>query len=164
MSDPVLYIRLDDVHLVVEPFQKVTKATMEAVAQSLIPLTESDLPAKEDKLQVDQDYLMALRAANQFLEAWVNRDGKQGAQTVTAEVKDLYSEEQLSAYFVGTSNPHHQAYEITGSDQIDENSYRFKVWMYEHYTGVEVLFDHPEPSYLTVVRTEDETWQVNELP
>jgi len=113
---------------------------------------------------VDQEYLMALRAANLFLEAWVHRDGEQGALTVTAEVKRLYSEEQLAAYFAGTSNPHHQAYEVTGSEQINDNAYRFKVWMYEHYTGAEVLFEHPEPSYLTVVRTEDERWLIDELP
>lgn len=163
-ADPILYMRLDDMHIVIEPSQKVTKASMEAIADSLIPLTESNLPTKEDKLKVDQDYLMALRAANQFLESWVHRDGEQGAQMVTTEVKKLYSEEQLSAYFVGTSNPHHQAYEVTGSEQIDENSYRFKVWMYEHYSGVEILFDHPEPSYLTVLRTGDEQWLINELP
>jgi len=163
-ADPVLYMQLDDVHVVIDPYQKVRKVSVEAIANSLIPLTESSLPSKNDKLRVDQEYLMALRAANQFLEAWVHRDGEKGAQSVTAEVKKAYSEDWLSSYFVGTSNPHHQAYEITGSDQINKNTYRFKVWMYEHYSGVEVLFDHPEPSYLTVVKTEDENWLINELP
>lgn len=162
-ADPVLYIRLDNVHIVIEPSQKIAKANIEAIANSLIP-TAVSASFKEERLQVDQDYLMALRAANQFLEAWIHRNAEQGVQMVTGAVKERYSEEQLSTYFVGTSNPHHQAYEITSGEQIDEDSYRFKVWMYEHYTGVEVLFDHPEPSYLTVIRTDDEQWLINELP
>ncbi|CAG7646149.1 hypothetical protein PAESOLCIP111_05111 [Paenibacillus solanacearum] len=41
----------------------------------------------------------------------------------------------LSAYFTGVSNPHHQAFEVTGKKQIGDERFAFHALLYEYYTA-----------------------------
>lgn len=116
-------------------------------------------------IEVDKDYLMAVNAADQFLGAWLMRDLQKGVQFITPELKNSLTEEQLFAFFVGTSNPHHQGFEIIGKERINDTTIRFNVWLYEYYTG-----ENPppvkrgSPYYIDVVKSSEYIWLVSNLP
>lgn len=101
------------------------------------PQASADSTARSEHtgFTVTTDYLFALRAADQFMNAWLNRDLTTGRTLVTDKVKKEAGDSGLFAFFTGTSNPHHQAYELIGCKRVDENTFRFQVWLYEHYSG-----------------------------
>jgi hypothetical protein len=120
--------------------------------------------------EVTTDYLFALHTADQFLNAWLNRDLNTGKTLVTDKVKKEAGENGLFAFFTGTSNPHHQAYEVIGRKRVDDNTFRFQVWLYEHYTGQQMQpTERGKGSTFDVVKVGvneagEGIWLVNSLP
>lgn len=107
-------------------------------------------------------YLQALRTANAFLWAWVDRDSDIGLRLLSdhlrAEIKD---ESWLRQFVEGLSNPHHQAFEIDRGRARSGNQYSFPVTLYEYYTGEQEGAEYR--STLLVIKQGD-TWRVGQLP
>ena len=117
-----------------------------------------------ETLMIDHNYLFALNTLDNFLHAWVTRDFIEGPKYITEGLKNS-EKGNLKSFFCGISNPHHQAYEVIGSNYINSDTIRFKVWLYEHVTGQ--TFEpvrHPQPYYIDVVKINTELWLVNTMP
>lgn len=135
-------------------------------------LKENDIKIKDQKQKdiiIDQDYLLSLNTGNQFLHAWLVRDFKEGEKYLTKEIQNKMTEEELIMYFTGLSNPHHQGFEISGAEKIDENTMRFRVWLYEYYTGEDTKVKRGSPTTMDIVKVGKDTygqdiWLVNKLP
>lgn len=125
---------------------------------------EKKINDNEETLMIDHNYLLALNTLDNFLHAWITRDFIEGPKYITAGLKNS-EQGNLKSFFSGISNPHHQAYEVIGSNYINNNTIRFKVWLYEHVTGQ--TFEpvkHPQPYYIDVVKIDAELWLVNTMP
>ncbi|WP_312113625.1 hypothetical protein [Brevibacillus reuszeri] len=121
--------------------------------------------ALQKQVQVDKNYLFALRTANNFLIAWLNRDASKGSELLTDHVKKSVSPEDLTMFFSGLSNPHHQGFEIIGHENAGENAVTFHVWLYEYYSGdTPEPEKRPEPYTIEVSKVDENTWLVNNLP
>lgn len=108
------------------------------------------------------DYLGALRAVDQFLCAWVARDGDSGLRLISQRLRaEVGDEAWLRQFLVGLSNPHHQAFEMEGSGQGDGARYSFRVMLYELSTGQET-----GAGYEGVIEAVKESgeWRVDRLP
>ncbi len=124
----------------------------------------NDITLKTDVL-VDKDFLLALNAGNQFLGAWLMRDQQKGSEFITVELRNKLGDEGLFIFFVGTSNPHHQGFEIIGRERVNDTTIRFNVWLYEYYTGDNPApYKRNNPSYIDVVKFDEYRWLVNTLP
>jgi hypothetical protein len=117
------------------------------------------------QVKVDKNYLLALNTADKFLIAWLNRDYKNGTELLTEKVKNSLKQEDLMMFFTGVSNPHHQGFEIMGKEYVDENTFRFEVWLYEYYTGETPRpTERPDSYSFDVIKVNENTWLVNNLP
>jgi hypothetical protein len=128
--------------------------------------TADNTAAQPDKaVTVDKNYLLAINTVNHFLIAWLARDYEKGAELLTEKVKSSVPQADLRMFFSGLSNPHHQGFEVIGNEQVDENTIRFHVWLYEYYTGeTPPPTKRPEPSSIDVIKVNEDTWLVNNLP
>ncbi len=113
---------------------------------------------------VNQEYVLALSAANQFLDAWRTRDQEKGLALLSTGLKRLRGIEELRIYISGLSNPHHQAFEIFHGKQLGDTSYAFPVILYEHYTGEKWRNKELKPRELVLVKGERDEWFVDALP
>lgn len=114
---------------------------------------------------IDKDYLQALNTADRYLYAWTMRDGSIAYELITQDLKKNYTDfNDFQLHFAGVSNPHHQAFEICGFQQMSEERICFRVWLYEDYTGVDIRqFKRPKPYLLELVKVDKEKWLVNNL-
>lgn len=121
---------------------------------------------KIDKIKyIDKEYLHALNTADRYLYAWVTRDGSIAHELVSNNIKKNFIDLQdFQMYFAGVSNPHHQAFEIIGYERLSNYRIRFKVWLYEDYTGIDFEpFKRPKPYYLELIKAGKEKWLVDDL-
>src|SRR5476649_354165 len=81
-------------------------------------------------VRVDDGYILALSAADQFLHAWVNRDAVEGRATLTPAAVARVPADQLTTYFQGVSSPHHESFEIGPGHKMSPTSYSFDVIQY----------------------------------
>ncbi|HAN09312.1 MAG TPA: hypothetical protein DCP90_01720 [Clostridiales bacterium] len=127
-------------------------------------LLNNNKPITKDVL-IDKGYLLALNSVDQFLGAWLMRDEKKGLEFITKRLKDSLTANESFAFFVGTSNPHHQGFEVTGSERVDESTIRFNVWLYEDITGESPTpKKRGKPMYVDVVKFNEYQWLVDSLP
>ena len=112
---------------------------------------------------LDQDYVLALWSAEQFLYAWATRNQYDGLALLSPKLKAKYPEEYLRSYISGVENPHHQAFEIGRGKRTSAGQLSFPVVMYEHYTGQKETL-HPKPLSLTMIQAGPDTWLVDDLP
>lgn len=115
-------------------------------------------------IYIDKDYTAALRTADQYLYAWIMRDGRMAYDLVSENVKKNYADvNDFQIHFAGTSNPHHQAFEIIGDKRLSKDRIRFKVWYYEDYTGVyQPPYKRPEKSdFIELIKLDNYTWLVD---
>lgn len=126
---------------------------------------EKPATQQDKEIKVDRNYLLALNTADKILVAWLNRDYKTGTELLTEKFKSSIKQEDLNMLFTGLSNPHHQGFEIVGKEYVDENTIRFQVWLYEYYTGeTPTPTERPTSYSLDVVKVNENTWLVNNLP
>jgi hypothetical protein len=66
-------------------------------------------------------------------------------------------------FFSGLSNPHHEAYEVSVGKLVKHNKIKFKVRLYEAYTGKK---DNgtPQKSEIIAVKGPDGKWSIDQLP
>lgn len=113
---------------------------------------------------LDQNYVLALTVADQFLYAWATRNAADGLALLSPQLKAKFPEEYFRYYISGISDPHHQAFEIGEGRRLPSGGFAFPVALYEHYTGQKESFVHAKPLIIVVIPSGPETWLVNELP
>lgn len=113
---------------------------------------------------IDQDYVLALSAADQFMYAWATRNQDDGLALLSPRLKNKFPEEYLRSYISGISNPHHQAFEVGGGKRLPSGGFSFPVAMYMHYTGQRENSGPPKPLTIVMIQAGPENWLVDELP
>lgn len=113
---------------------------------------------------VDQDYILALTAADQFMYAWATRNQDDGLALLSPRLKNRFPEDYFRYYLTGLSNPHHQAFEVGRGKRLPSGAFSFPVAMYEHYSGQKENVEHPKPLSIVVIQSGPESWLVDELP
>ncbi len=135
---------------------------------SLMILIPNSAPAQKASRRaaevIDQDYVLALTAADQFMFAWATRNQDDGLGLLSPRLKNKFPEDYFRYYLTGLSNPHHQAFEMGRGKRLASGGFSFPVAMYEHYTGKKETVEHPKPLTLVVIQSGPESWLVDELP
>lgn len=112
----------------------------------------------------DQDYVLALTVADQFMFAWATRNQDDGLALLSPRLKNKFPEDYFRYYLTGLSNPHHQAFEVGRGKRLPSGAFSFPVTMYEHYSGQKETVAHPKPLAIVVIQSGPESWLVDELP
>lgn len=120
---------------------------------------------RADTIQVDRDYLLALNTADEFLHAWLKRDWMKGPKYLTLDFRERVGEQAVKSFFSGLSNPHHQGYEIVGTERVASSVVRFHVRLYEYYTDTNPPPEpRPAPLDLDVEKVSEWSWKVKAFP
>jgi len=114
--------------------------------------------------QINQDYVLALSAVDQFMVAWATRNQDDGLALLSPRLKNKFPEDYFRYYITGLSNPHHQAFEVGRGRRLPSGDYSFPVAMYMHYTGQKETNGPPKSLTIVVVQAGPENWLVDELP
>src|SRR5689334_1158486 len=134
----------------------------------LFILTANSAPAQKTRVRTasaaDQDYVLALTAADQFMFAWSTRNQDEGLALLSSRLKNKFPEDYFRYYISGLSNPHHQAFEIGRGKRLPLGGFSFPVTMYMHYSGQKENAPFPKPLTITVTQAGPESWMVDELP
>src|SRR4051812_4759950 len=77
-------------------------------------------PAAADPGRVDADYVLALSAANRFLDAWRTRDFDRGLPLASPVLLKAEGKDGLTYWLNGGSNPHHEAFEVGPGRRVDD--------------------------------------------
>lgn len=129
-----------------------------------LPLALSGELSSNAKLEIDQNYVLALGTANQFLCAWQSRDTHAGMKLLSSPLKAKRSEEDWNQYISGISNPHHESFEISSGTKLGDDRIAFEVRLYEHYTGERGEKPRPAASKIILTKVGVESWLVDETP
>lgn len=113
---------------------------------------------------IDQDYVLALSAADQFMYAWATRNQDDGLAMISPRLKNKFPEDYFRYYITGLSNPHHQAFEVGRGKRLPSGAFSFPVTMYMHYTGQKEAHGPPKPLMIVMIQAGPESWLVDELP
>jgi hypothetical protein len=113
---------------------------------------------------INQDYVLALSVADQFMFAWATRNQDDGLALLSPRLKSKFPEDYFRYYLSGLENPHHQAFEIGRGKRLPSGGFSFPVAMYMHYTGQKENIGHPKPLAIVVIQAGPESWLVDELP
>ena len=84
-----------------------------------------------EKTKYDEDYIAALRTANQFCQAWLRGDYPTAKIMLTRRLIYEYPEQRLKDIIGGVSNPRHGAYEVFDGRKLDDNRIAFKVRVFQ---------------------------------
>ena len=68
-----------------------------------------------------------------FMKARIQRDQEFALSWLTDNAKQQYAQPGLT--LIGTSNPHFADFEILEREKLNDSQFRFKVRIYEEYTG-----------------------------
>jgi hypothetical protein len=127
----------------------------------------TSIPAKSSHAAPTASYLEALRVADLFLNAWVRRDIDAGLALVSAAALSRGPGGRLDLrggvpdYMSGTSNPHHEAFEISPGRQVGSDRCAFPVRLFELYSGESTGLAYSDT--LEVVFQGGE-WRIDRLP
>lgn len=113
---------------------------------------------------IDQDYVLALSAADEFMVAWATRNQDDGLALLSPRLKNKFPEDYFRYYITGLSNPHHQAFEVGRGKRLPSGAFSFPVTMYMHYTGQKENISPPKPLAIVMIQAGPENWLVDELP
>lgn len=90
----------------------------------------------EEHLENIDKYLILPKVkgmVTEFMEAQIQRKQPLAESFLTDNAKAQYSQPELT--LVGTSNPHFESFEILEMEKLDSTQFKFKVRIYEEYTG-----------------------------
>ena len=131
-------------------------------------VTSDDIEVNYDyDKTIDSNYIRALRTLDEFLYFWMYRNWPEGINLVSETLKQEKSEDEIKMAICGLSNPHHMSFEVMGGKKIDNDTYRFNVWLYEDITGGDQgTFDRSKPLLIDVKRYNyegTENWLINKF-
>ncbi len=111
-------------------FEKAQQACDEIVGYGLVHYKDSCY----QKIQISREERMAESAVVAFMEARIQRDQELALSWLTVNGSGQYlSRSDLP--LTGLSNPHFADFEILEREKLDNTQFRFKVRIYEEYTG-----------------------------
>jgi len=113
---------------------------------------------------INQDYVLALSAADQFMVAWATRNQDDGLALLSPRLKNKFPEDYFRYYITGLSNPHHQAFEVGRGKRLPSGDFSFPVAMYMHYTGQKENNNSSKPLTIVMIEAGPESWLVDGLP
>jgi len=135
---------------------------------SMVILAANSAPGQRTRRRaasgVDQNYVLALTAADQFMVAWATRNQDDGLALLSPRLKNKFPEDYFRYYVSGLSNPHHQSFEIGRGKRLPSGAFSFPVTMYMHYSGQKENAPFPKPLTITVIQAGPESWLVDDLP
>ena len=108
----------------------------------------------------DPDYVLALSAADHFLQAWESRDYEAGVVMLTDVAKQSISESQLDELF-GAEKSESRGFEVMHGKKLHPGRYQFPVVL---FTGSKARNAAPRYSRLVVVREGKNEWVIDQLP
>ena len=94
---------------------------------------------------------LAESAVVAFMKARIQRDQEFALSWLTDNAKQQYTQPSLT--LIGTFNPHFADFEILEREKLNDSQFRFKVRIYEEYTGQGRVGYFDET--LIVIKTED---------
>ena len=119
---------------------------------------------KTGVMNYDADYIGALAVANDLCQAWKAREYAVGKALLTRRLVRRHPEARLKDAIVGSANPIHVSYEITGSRKISPSEIEFQIRLFLRYIGeVENRIEMITAS-LVVIREYGKQWRVDEFP
>lgn len=134
----------------------------------IVIIAANSAPAQKTRSRptgaIDQDYVLALTASDQFMFAWATRNQADGLALLSPRLKNKFPEDYFRYYFSGLENPHHQAFEIGRGKRLPSGAFSFPVAMYLHYSGQKESVANPKPLTIVVIQSGPESWLVDELP
>jgi len=113
---------------------------------------------------VDDEYIVALSTADQFMHAWATRNVDEGRSTLTPAALKQHSANEIATVFEGVSSPHHESFEIGPGRRLSATSFAFDMIKYEYLTNMNFKGPRPRPVRLVVVRVTPERWLVDAFP
>ena len=120
----------------------------------------SQRPAKT----YDDNYLAALAAANEFCQAWRERDVDTAKALLSPRIRRTFSNQHIADALSGTSNPHHAAYEISDGERGPRGTIVFRLRLFYRYTGrAQDRIEAPAAS-IVLYRDEGGNWLVDRFP
>ncbi len=125
-----------------------------------LSLLLSPLSAKTPPSEAfDGGYVLALAAADHFLQAWQAGDPENGMVLLTAHAKEAVNADMVAKFF---SNPKSSAYEIERGKLLRRGRYEFSVVL---VTGTaKEIHVRRRFSSIVVVNTGNNDWAVDKLP
>jgi hypothetical protein len=143
------------------------RALVAVAAMGVISAIATAGPPVQNESAPGAGYCQALRVADSFLTAWLNRDSDAGLALMSdallgrAGGRAKERESELRQCMTGLSNPHHQAFEIGGGSRLGADRYAFPVRLLELYLGEASGSAYRDT--LEVVQ-QGSDWQVDRLP
>ena len=84
-------------------------------------------------IEKSQEQRLAESSVIAFMKSRLQRDGEMALSWLTEKAKQQYAQPDLT--LVGTSNPHFASYKTLKVEKLDSIQFKFKVRIYEEYTG-----------------------------
>jgi hypothetical protein len=113
-------------------------------------------------VSADRDYVLALAAANRFLDAWEAQDSEKGVILLSETAKHQVSEESLQTFFA--PGPVTRAYEIREGKKLKDGRYSFSVNLFEIAAGHDHKWTQSRFSHLFVINAGKDDWVIDKLP
>ena len=88
---------------------------------------------EEGEERLAESSVVAFRTVVAFMKARIQRDQEFALSWLTDNAKQQYAQPGLT--LIGTSNPHFSDFEILEKEELGNNKFKFKVRIYEEYTG-----------------------------
>jgi len=112
---------------------------------------------------VDQDYILALATADNFLHAWQTQDEESGILLLTDRFRQRTSEDLVRSFFSSPTYPR-TSYEIGRGKKLGSGRYEFPVALFQPSSRNGRKWMLPLTSTLIVVRSGKSEWAIDNLP
>jgi hypothetical protein len=116
-------------------------------------------PARSADLSLD--YVAALGALDEFLEAWRTRNAAAGLARVSPAEQKRLGVSNLQGWLIGVSSPNNAAFEVSGGRALSTTRYRFTVRFYYYLTGGGVI--QPPAQTIDLTRQSNGSWLVDSV-
>lgn len=142
-----------NLHTVTSQFRLASLLLCIALAPS--PLSAASRPSAV----IDSGYVLALAAADHFLQAWQASDTENGVALLTVHAKEAVSREALDKFF---SDSQSSGYEIGHGRLLRRGRYEFPVALIA--VSAKSLRVRRRISTIVIVNTGNNDWAVDKLP
>jgi hypothetical protein len=116
-------------------------------------------PARAADLSLD--YVAALGALDEFLEAWRTRNATAGLARVSPAEQKRLGVSNLQGWLIGVSSPSNAAFEVSAGRALSTTRYRFTVRFYYYLTGGGVI--QPPAQTIDLTRQSNGSWLVDSV-
>ena len=118
-----------------------------------------NLSEEEGEEKLAESSVVAFRTVVAFMKARIQRDQEFALSWLTDNAKQQYTQPGLT--LIGTSNPHFSDFEILKKEELGNNKFKFRVRIYEGYTGQDRVGYFDET--LTVIKGERNKYLIDSV-